>query len=40
MRMLRDAMDSLIQDQRSSGLMDNNTAQRCWRDVHASPHTW
>jgi 3-hydroxy-9,10-secoandrosta-1,3,5(10)-triene-9,17-dione monooxygenase len=35
MRMLRDAMDSLIKIAGSSGLMDNNTAQRCWRDVHA-----
>ena len=33
--MLRDAMDSLIKISGSSGLMDNNTAQRCWRDVHA-----
>ena len=35
MRMLREAMDSLIKISGSSGLMDNNTAQRCWRDVHA-----
>jgi 3-hydroxy-9,10-secoandrosta-1,3,5(10)-triene-9,17-dione monooxygenase len=35
MRMLRDAMDSLIKIAGSSGLMENNTAQRCWRDVHA-----
>jgi 3-hydroxy-9,10-secoandrosta-1,3,5(10)-triene-9,17-dione monooxygenase len=35
MRMLRDAMDSLIKIAGSSGLMDNNSAQRCWRDVHA-----
>jgi 3-hydroxy-9,10-secoandrosta-1,3,5(10)-triene-9,17-dione monooxygenase len=35
MRMLRDAMDSLIKISGSSGLMDNNMAQRCWRDVHA-----
>jgi 3-hydroxy-9,10-secoandrosta-1,3,5(10)-triene-9,17-dione monooxygenase len=35
MRMLRDAMDSLIKISGSSGLMDNNSAQRCWRDVHA-----
>ena len=35
MRMLRDAMDSLIKISGSSGLMDDNTAQRCWRDVHA-----
>ena len=35
MRTLREAMDSLIKISGSSGLMDNNTAQRCWRDVHA-----
>ena len=35
MRMLRDAMDELIKISGSSGLMDNNSAQRCWRDVHA-----
>jgi 3-hydroxy-9,10-secoandrosta-1,3,5(10)-triene-9,17-dione monooxygenase len=35
MRMLRDAMDSLIKIAGASGLMDNNSAQRCWRDVHA-----
>jgi len=35
MRMVRDAMDWLIKVSGSSGLMDNNTAQRCWRDVHA-----
>ena len=35
MRMLRDAMDSLIKISGSSGLMDDNSAQRCWRDVHA-----
>jgi 3-hydroxy-9,10-secoandrosta-1,3,5(10)-triene-9,17-dione monooxygenase len=35
MRMLRDAMDSLIKISGSSGLMENNSAQRCWRDVHA-----
>jgi len=28
-------MDSLIKIAGSSGLMENNTAQRCWRDVHA-----
>jgi hypothetical protein len=28
-------MDALIKISGSSGLMDNNTAQRCWRDVHA-----
>jgi 3-hydroxy-9,10-secoandrosta-1,3,5(10)-triene-9,17-dione monooxygenase len=35
MRMLREAMDALIKISGSSGLMDNNAAQRCWRDVHA-----
>jgi 3-hydroxy-9,10-secoandrosta-1,3,5(10)-triene-9,17-dione monooxygenase len=35
MRMLRDAMEELIKISGSSGLMDNNSAQRCWRDVHA-----
>src|SRR6202167_1691170 len=35
MRMLRDAMDSLIKISGSSGLMENNSAQRWWRDVHA-----
>ncbi len=35
MRMLRDAMDALITISGSSGLMDNNPVQRCWRDVHA-----
>jgi 3-hydroxy-9,10-secoandrosta-1,3,5(10)-triene-9,17-dione monooxygenase len=35
MRLLRDAMDDLIKISGSSGLMDNNSAQRCWRDVHA-----
>jgi 3-hydroxy-9,10-secoandrosta-1,3,5(10)-triene-9,17-dione monooxygenase len=35
MRLLRDAMDALIKISGSSGLMDNNPAQRCWRDVHA-----
>jgi 3-hydroxy-9,10-secoandrosta-1,3,5(10)-triene-9,17-dione monooxygenase len=35
MRMLRDAMDSLVKISGSSGLMDGNSAQRCWRDVHA-----
>jgi 3-hydroxy-9,10-secoandrosta-1,3,5(10)-triene-9,17-dione monooxygenase len=35
MRLLRDAMDSLIKISGSSGLMDNNSAQRCWRDVQA-----
>ncbi len=35
LRMLREAMDQLIKISGSSGLMDNNPAQRCWRDVHA-----
>ena len=35
MKMLRDAMDALIKISGSSGLMDGNSAQRCWRDVHA-----
>ena len=35
MRMLRDAMEELIKISGSSGLMDNNSVQRAWRDVHA-----
>jgi 3-hydroxy-9,10-secoandrosta-1,3,5(10)-triene-9,17-dione monooxygenase len=35
MRMLRDASEDLIKISGSSGLMDDNSAQRCWRDVHA-----
>ena len=35
MRLLRDAMDSLIKISGSSGLMEENSIQRCWRDVHA-----
>jgi len=35
MRQLRAAMDSLIKISGSSGLMDDNPVQRCWRDVHA-----
>jgi len=35
MRMLRDAMDELVKISGSSGLMDNNSVQRSWRDVHA-----
>jgi 3-hydroxy-9,10-secoandrosta-1,3,5(10)-triene-9,17-dione monooxygenase len=35
MRQLRSAMDSLIKISGSSGLMDDNPVQRCWRDVHA-----
>jgi 3-hydroxy-9,10-secoandrosta-1,3,5(10)-triene-9,17-dione monooxygenase len=35
MRTLRDAMDTLIKISGSSGLLDSNSAQRCWRDIHA-----
>lgn len=35
MRQLRTAMDSLIKISGSSGLMDDNSVQRAWRDVHA-----
>jgi 3-hydroxy-9,10-secoandrosta-1,3,5(10)-triene-9,17-dione monooxygenase len=35
MHMLREAMDALIKISGSSGLMDGNSAQRCWRDVQA-----
>ena len=35
MRMLRNAMDALIKISGSSGLLDDNPVQRCWRDVHA-----
>jgi 3-hydroxy-9,10-secoandrosta-1,3,5(10)-triene-9,17-dione monooxygenase len=35
MQTLRDAMDALIKVSGSSGLMDGNSVQRCWRDVHA-----
>ena len=35
MRMLREAMDPLVKISGSSGLMDDNPVQRCWRDVHA-----
>lgn len=35
MQMLRDAMESLIKISGSSGLLDSNPVQRCWRDVHA-----
>jgi len=35
MRMLREALDQLIKISGSSGLMDDNPVQRCWRDVHA-----
>jgi 3-hydroxy-9,10-secoandrosta-1,3,5(10)-triene-9,17-dione monooxygenase len=32
---LRDALDRLVKISGSSGLMDNNPVQRCWRDAHA-----
>jgi 3-hydroxy-9,10-secoandrosta-1,3,5(10)-triene-9,17-dione monooxygenase len=35
MKTLRAAMDALIKISGSSGLMDSNPVQRCWRDVHA-----
>jgi 3-hydroxy-9,10-secoandrosta-1,3,5(10)-triene-9,17-dione monooxygenase len=35
MRNLREAMDELVKISGSSGLMDGNPVQRCWRDVHA-----
>jgi 3-hydroxy-9,10-secoandrosta-1,3,5(10)-triene-9,17-dione monooxygenase len=35
LKMLRDAMDALVKISGSSGLMDENPVQRCWRDVHA-----
>ena len=35
MRTLRDAMDALVKISGSSGLMEDNSVQRCWRDVHA-----
>ena len=35
MRQLRAAMDSLIKISGSSGLMESNPVQRCWRDVIA-----
>lgn len=35
MRMLRDAMNALIKISGSTGLLDGNSVQRCWRDVHA-----
>jgi len=35
MRLLRGAMDELIKISGASGLMEGNSAQRCWRDVHA-----
>jgi 3-hydroxy-9,10-secoandrosta-1,3,5(10)-triene-9,17-dione monooxygenase len=35
MHSLRDAMDDLIKISGSSGLMEGNSVQRCWRDVNA-----
>ena len=35
MRVLRQAMDDLIEISGSSGLLDDNSMQRCWRDAHA-----
>ena len=35
MKTLRYAMDALVKISGSSGLMENNPVQRCWRDVHA-----
>src|ERR1700691_5817359 len=35
MRTLREATDALIKISGSSGLMDDNPVQRCWRDAHA-----
>jgi 3-hydroxy-9,10-secoandrosta-1,3,5(10)-triene-9,17-dione monooxygenase len=35
MRTIREAMDDLVKISGSSGLMDDNPVQRCWRDVHA-----
>ena len=35
LKLLREAMDGLIKISGSSGLMDDNPVQRCWRDVHA-----
>ncbi len=34
-RKLREAMDELVKISGSSGLMDDNSIQRCWRDAHA-----
>jgi alkylation response protein AidB-like acyl-CoA dehydrogenase len=34
MRKIREAMDELIKISGSSGLMDDNAIQRCWRDTH------
>jgi 3-hydroxy-9,10-secoandrosta-1,3,5(10)-triene-9,17-dione monooxygenase len=34
-RSLRDVMEELIKISGSSGLLDDNPVQRCWRDIHA-----
>jgi 3-hydroxy-9,10-secoandrosta-1,3,5(10)-triene-9,17-dione monooxygenase len=34
-RMLREALDDLVKISGSSGLLDDNPIQRCWRDVQA-----
>jgi 3-hydroxy-9,10-secoandrosta-1,3,5(10)-triene-9,17-dione monooxygenase len=34
-RKLREALDDLVKISGSSGLMDDNSIQRCWRDAHA-----
>jgi 3-hydroxy-9,10-secoandrosta-1,3,5(10)-triene-9,17-dione monooxygenase len=34
-RCLREAIDDLVKISGSSGLMDDNSVQRCWRDAHA-----
>ncbi|MGB6535351.1 MAG: acyl-CoA dehydrogenase family protein [Xanthobacteraceae bacterium] len=34
-RSLREAMDDLVKISGSSGLLDDNPVQRCWRDAHA-----
>jgi 3-hydroxy-9,10-secoandrosta-1,3,5(10)-triene-9,17-dione monooxygenase len=34
-RKLREALDDLVKISGSSGLMDSNSVQRCWRDAHA-----
>ena len=35
LRVLREALDDLVKISGSSGLMDDNPVQRCWRDAHA-----
>ncbi|MGC2132972.1 MAG: acyl-CoA dehydrogenase family protein [Xanthobacteraceae bacterium] len=35
LRILREALDDLVKISGSSGLMDDNPVQRCWRDAHA-----